>query len=82
MPTPLDQSFRYIQHLENVVAQQARQINMLKSHGIFGYFQRRRLRKTSKFLNNSLTEDQLRQANLVLKRKVRKLQEELRGRAE
>jgi len=82
MSRPLDQSFIYIQHLENVVAQQARQIEMLKARGPLGFFQRRRLSKEGLFLNRNLTEDQLRQSNLRLKRKVKLLEEELHGRAE
>lgn len=74
-----EQLWTYCQHLENVVAQQARQIELLNSRGLFGMAQRKRMRQKNLFLNRYLKEDELRQANLRLKKKVRVLQETLRG---
>jgi hypothetical protein len=82
MSRELDQAFVFIQHLENVIAQQARQIEVLNSRGLFGLAQRRRMRSESKFLNRYLKEDELRQNNLRLKRKVKMLQERLNGHSE
>ena len=64
-----------VKHLENVVQAQAEEIEHLKSQGIFGLFQRRRLRKMMQAgrIVSRLKEDELRQQNAYLKGRVREL---------
>lgn len=51
-----------IQHLENVAQAQAEEIEHLRSRGLFGFFQRRRVRKMMEAgtLARRLREDELR----------------------
>jgi hypothetical protein len=64
--------------VEHQLQQQARLIEQLKSSGILGFFQRRRVRKLS--LPKYIREDELRALNVRLKQKVRALNQELERR--
>ena len=67
-----------VRRLENVVQAQAEVIEHLKSRGVFGFFQRRRLRKMTEAgrMVHRLKEDELRQQNFRLKERVRELEDE------
>ena len=69
-------SVEAMRKLENIVQSQAEEIEHLKSKGIFGFFQRRRLRKMMEAgrLVHRLKEDELRQQNLRLKERIRELE--------
>jgi hypothetical protein len=68
-----------VRHLENVIQAQADEIEHLRSKGIFGFFQRRRLRKGTEAgrIVHRLKEDELRQQNFRLKERVRELENEV-----
>lgn len=65
-----------VRRLENILQAQAEEIEHLKSRGVFGFFQRRRLRKATEAgrMVHRLKEDELRQQNLRLKERVRELE--------
>lgn len=67
-----------VKHLENIAQAQAEEIEHLKSKGVFGFFQRRRLRKMLQAgrIVSRLKEDELRQQNAYLKGRVRELKRE------
>ena len=68
----MDEIFTQLQHLENVSQAQAELIEHLTSKNIFGWFQRRRVRKMpqAKTLERRLREDELRAHVLRLKKEL------------
>ena len=70
----MDDLFVQLQTLENTVQAQEEFIEHLKSHGIFGWFQRRRIRKMmeGKILVRRLREDSMRAQILRLKEELSK----------
>jgi hypothetical protein len=61
--------------MEHQIQAQARLIEQLQSKGLFGFLQRRRIRKME--LPRYIREDELRALNIHLKERVRELNQEL-----
>lgn len=73
-----EDDFPNVQHLVNLVQEQARLIEQLRARGPVGFFQRRRLRKMgeAELMARYLMEDALRNQNLRLKTRIRELNDE------
>lgn len=72
-----EECYRQIRHLENLTDQQARLITTLRSQGLLGWFQRRRIGKANRELPERLKIDELRNQNVTLKARIRELEEQL-----